>query len=333
MTADTQPIALATIANANLLHPKDFVRLYREHLSGFNSWTEREHADKWLVFPENIGCHLAIDEVDLSDGDFYTVVTNKVRHGKKGCLVGICEGTQPDEVCTALCRIPQKLRENVETITRDMAETMTQISTKCFPFAMQVDDRFHVQKLVSEALQEVRIELRKDAIKAHNQEILAARQRGGHYWAPRFENGDTPKELLSRSRHLLYKTTKKWSPHQKVRAEILFREHPKLKEAYDLTMHFRGIYEHAKTRNDGLTRLRKWYLSVEKRVAELPSFATPRQTIELNEKTIVNYFFQNGHQTNAAAESFNSKIKGFRALQRGVKDTSFFLYRLAMLYG
>ncbi|MFH1670178.1 MAG: DDE transposase, partial [Patescibacteria group bacterium] len=33
------------------------------------------------------------------------------------------------------------------------------------------------------------------------------------------------------------------------------------------------------------------------------------------------------------AESFNAKIKGFRALLRGVRDMEFFLFRVSKLYG
>lgn len=283
------------------------------------------------MFPENVGKHLSIDEVDISNGELYTVVTNKDRHGQEGCLVAIVEGTKSEEVVSAICRIPKKLRENVETITRDMAETMSQISMQCFPNAIQIDDRFHVQKMVSEALQEIRVEIRKEVIKEHNRKVAEARERKGHYWASRFENGDTAKELLARSRYLLYKPSGRWSKSQKVRAGILFRKYPQLKTAYNLTMHFRGIYEHAKTRDDGHMRLIRWYRSVESRLESLPSFETPLQTIRLNEGTIVNYF--DGRLTNASAESFNAKIKGFRTLQRGVKDVSFFLYRLAKLYG
>ncbi|WP_317131375.1 transposase [Mucilaginibacter ginsenosidivorax] len=42
-------------------------------------------------------------------------------------------------------------------------------------------------------------------------------------------------------------------------------------------------------------------------------------------------FFDN-RSTNASAESFNAKIKAFRATSRGVRDTTFFLFRLAKLY-
>ncbi|WP_240142799.1 transposase [Myroides pelagicus] len=36
--------------------------------------------------------------------------------------------------------------------------------------------------------------------------------------------------------------------------------------------------------------------------------------------------------TNAFAESFNAKIKAFRAQFRGVRDIDFFLYRISKLY-
>jgi hypothetical protein len=32
---------------------------------------------QWIIYPENIGTHLAIDEVALSQGELYTIVTNK----------------------------------------------------------------------------------------------------------------------------------------------------------------------------------------------------------------------------------------------------------------
>lgn len=37
--------------------------------------------------------------------------------------------------------------------------------------------------------------------------------------------------------------------------------------------------------------------------------------------------------TNAGAESFNSKIKGFRAKIRGVYDLLFFMFRLCSIFG
>ncbi|MBI9068006.1 MAG: transposase, partial [Salinivirgaceae bacterium] len=45
---------------------------------------------------------------------------------------------------------------------------------------------------------------------------------------------------------------------------------------------------------------------------------------------ILNYF--DNRSTNASAESFNAKLKAFRATLRGVNDASFFMYRVAKIY-
>jgi len=56
-----------------------------------------------------------------------------------------------------------------------MAPTMKHLAKKCFPKAIQVTDRFHVQKLAIEALQDIRIKHRWDAIDQENQEIQQAK--------------------------------------------------------------------------------------------------------------------------------------------------------------
>ena len=45
---------------------------------------------------------------------------------------------------------------------------------------------------------------------------------------------------------------------------------------------------------------------------------------------VLNFFVNRA--TNAFAESFNAKIKAFRAALRGVTDIKFFLFRLTKLY-
>ena len=36
-----------------------------------------EHAHDYLLYPENIGENLSLDETCLSNGDVYTILTNK----------------------------------------------------------------------------------------------------------------------------------------------------------------------------------------------------------------------------------------------------------------
>ena len=87
-----------------------------------------------------------------------------------------------------------------------MAPTMKYIAKKCFPKAIQVTDRFHVQKLAIEALQDIRIKHRWDAIDQENQEIQQAKNKNISYRSVYLDNGDTRKQLLARSRFLLFKS-------------------------------------------------------------------------------------------------------------------------------
>ena len=56
-----------------------------------------------------------------------------------------------------------------------MAESMRKIVRRCFPNAIRVIDRFHVQKLACDALQEIRIEHRWDAINEETNAIEEAK--------------------------------------------------------------------------------------------------------------------------------------------------------------
>jgi transposase len=139
---------------------KKLQRQYKKHLSSFNTWDPREHAHQWIIYPENMGTHLSIDEVALSQGELYTIVTNKKFKGEKGFLVAIVAETTADQVIEHICKIDSQKRYSVKEITIDMANSMKLIIKRSFPKAIQVTDRFHVQKLALEALQEIRIKYR-----------------------------------------------------------------------------------------------------------------------------------------------------------------------------
>lgn len=104
-----------------------------------------------------MGTHLSIDEVALFLSELYTILTNKKFKGKKVSLVAIVAENKADQVIEHICMIDYKMRCCVKEITLDMANSMKLISKRCFPKAIQVTDRFHVQKLALKALQEIRI--------------------------------------------------------------------------------------------------------------------------------------------------------------------------------
>ena len=74
-----------------------FEKQYKEVLSGFRQWEQLEHADKWLLFPENIGPCLAIDESSLSNGELYTFVTNREVRTREQSLVAVVAGTKAED--------------------------------------------------------------------------------------------------------------------------------------------------------------------------------------------------------------------------------------------
>lgn len=308
---------------------KEFEAQYKNYLSDFNDWNQKEHSEEWLIFPENIGEKLSIDETAVSNGELYTIITNKKAKGKKGALVAIIHGTKSSEIIPILSKIPIERRKIVKEITLDMAGSMELISKNAFPNAVQVIDRFHVQQLVSEAVQEIRIDLRKEAIKEENEGIKQARKEKKKFNLKMFKNGDSKKQLLARSRYLLFKPKSKWTESQCKRAEILFKEYSEIEKAYNLSMMFRSCYENSKIISEAKEKLDKWYKKVEDK--KLDSFITASESIRLHETTILNYF--TNRSTNASAESFNAKLKGFRSVVRGVRDKKFFLFRISRLYG
>ncbi|WP_236537183.1 transposase, partial [Sphingobacterium composti Ten et al. 2007 non Yoo et al. 2007] len=125
---------------------------------------------------------LSIDETSLSHGELYTVVTNKEAHGKKGTIVAILKGTKSDSIISVLQQIPLRLRNKVREITLDLAGNMGIIAKKCFANAVQGIDRFHVQQLATEALQEIRIKHRWEAIDEENIAIEDAKKRKETYY-------------------------------------------------------------------------------------------------------------------------------------------------------
>jgi transposase len=205
---------------------------------------------------------------------------------------------------------------------------MALIAKKCFPQATQVTDRFHVQQLALEAVQDMRIQYRWQALEAENEALEQAKLKQIDYQAELLSNGDTVKQLLARSRYVLYKKSTDWTQSQQQRANLLFERYPDLKTAYNLSQSLSHIFEHTTDKLYGLARLAKWHEKV--RQAGFKAFNTVARSIQNHYETILNYF--DNRSTNASAESFNAKIKAFRAQFRGVRNVAFFLYRLTQLY-
>jgi transposase len=245
------------------LDGKQLQQQYKHHISDYADWEQRDHASEWMTFAQNMGPHLSIDETALSNDELYTVVTNKAAKGGKGTLVAMIKGTQADKVIAVLQRIPERLRKQVREVTLDMAASMNLVVKRCFPHAHRVIDRFHVQQLASEAVQELRIKYRWEALDEENDQIARAKKEQRYWQAEMLPNGDTLKQLLARSRYLLFKHKSKWTAIQKRRADLLFERYPRIKQGYDLSMRLSDIFKLCTSKEQAFKRLAIWYNEVE----------------------------------------------------------------------
>ena len=231
-------------------------------MSDFNNWSQKGHAQDWLLFGDNLGEYLSLDETSLSNGELYTILTNKGAKGNKGAIVAIIKGTKAITVIAVINKLCVSRRETVKEVTVDMAGSMNLIAKKCFPKTEIVTDRFHVQKLAFEAVQEERIRLRWEIIAQENSKIEKSREFGEIYMPELLSNGDTERQLLARSRYLLFKSKSKWTPSQITREELLFERYPSVKKVYSLSQGLSYIFENNTNKNIARVKLAQWYNKV-----------------------------------------------------------------------
>lgn len=325
---ETSPVTCRTLEEFYHIDGHTFEKQYKEVLSGFREWDQLDHAEEWLLFPDNVGPRLAIDETSLSNGELYTFVTNRDARTRERSLVAVVAGTRSEDVISVLLRIDREKRLAVREVTLDLSDSMRKIVRTAFPKASRVIDRFHIQKLACDAVQELRIKHRWDAIQQANDEMEDAKLKGDDYVPFRYPNGDTRRELLIRSRYLLFKSADNWTDRQKQRAAILFEQYPDIKKAYGLCHSLRMIFSKNTIKDSARLSMARWYNKVEE--AGLHSFNVIAATFYEHYDEILNFY--NKRSSNALAESFNAKIKLFRANLRGVADRKFFLFRIANLF-
>ena len=308
-------------------------KIYKYKLSGYTGWEGMKltrYADiPYVSYPENCGEYLSIDETALSSDELFTIVTNKDAHGGPGTLVALLYGTKVSEITAVLEEsIPVWRRLKVKEITCDLSSAMMEAVRESFPQADIVNDRFHVQQLFNEAMDELRIEIRHKARQEEADLQEMCKERGVDFVPVKYRNGETLPQILLRTKQALMVSEDRWKPQQKTRMEILFENFPVMKQAYGVMQKLRWRVNQEVDHLKGGALLMNWYKDVE--ALGRTTFNTVVRTFKNNYKTITNYFKR--RSTNASAESFNAKIKMFRAQLRGVSDPLFFIFRLVNLF-
>ena len=81
------------------------------------------------------------------------------------------KGTKASDLIHILDKIPLKKRNMVAKVTNNMRGIRDLIAMKCFRNTEIVTHRFHVQKLISEAVRKKHIRLRRKVIELNNSAI------------------------------------------------------------------------------------------------------------------------------------------------------------------
>ena len=228
-----------------------------------------------MLFPNNFGSDMSLDETCLSNGEVYTILTNKAAHGGRGALAAMVRGVASNTVSAILKKVPRELRRGVRTVTTDLSSAMMLTVRTVFPKARLINDRFHVQQLMTEAVDQMRIAFRwevlaeeNEAIKKHRAKRKAAHTRAekdliGEWEPERMANGETRPQIMARSRHIILMHRSKWNAQQQARAEILFRMFPKLEKAYNLYLDLVDIFNRNTVPAVARLNLARWYNDVE----------------------------------------------------------------------
>ena len=334
---DTKPVNFATVGYILGIKSKCLYYWYRTYLSGY---TEAVSSGEWgkndfvsyhgrepvlsrvpVLKSENFGAEMSIDEKML-DEDFFTVMTNR----DTGKIALLAQTMRIDELVKLIDKIPQ-VQDVPKNITCDLSPTYEKFCNTVFPKATQTADKFHIIKNAIEALQSVRMRLKQSYLSSlpkDKKERKAAEEKA------RLINGETPCEMLNRSRYLLFKQPHQWTVKQQKRANLLFEIYPEIKKAYYNILMFRDLLDKKNINrlHDMDKRWNKWFFQVdEDNIPEIVSFAA---LVERHEQKIKNYLLTG--KTNAAAENMNSKLQRFITANYGTRDLDFFLFRIAKYF-
>ena len=76
-------MSISTLAARNGLDGQTLRKQYKEKISGYRSWEQLGHSAEYILFPDNFGGDMSLDETCLSSGEVYTVLTNKAGRGRR----------------------------------------------------------------------------------------------------------------------------------------------------------------------------------------------------------------------------------------------------------
>lgn len=224
-----------------------------------------------------------------------------VRDQDAGSVLDVARG----KGAAALKRFERKIapfKENIKTVSMDMASSYTSWAAEFLPNATIVIDRFHVMKALND-----RVDKARRKVMAMVDEKTAKKIKGNRYVFLKNRDKLTPKE------------------EKKLESAEKIRECSTLMEVHLFKERMRSIYTNAKTYADAVPLFDEWISDTEaSEVSELKSAA---KTFKRNRDGILAYW-STGGMSNSATEGFNRKIRGLLETAYGFHDYKFLRLRI-----
>ena len=325
-------VNISTIAHCFGLKPKVLYRWYINVISDYHKDRSEKRFAGWevrqvdeqtglilkeqpvhILEPQNVGPNMCIDEKMI--GRRYCMIISNADTGQIALLL---DSDVPALVTQAIALLGHDALQRVEYINSDMSAAILKICRLALPMALSVIDKFHVVKQLIDAMQSVRIEIKKKL------GASTKTQRGN-------PNGWTNKEMLSKARYALLHNYSTMLEHEFYLLEALFKKYPKLQKAHELYCDLMLWYKRAQiSTSQAQLRLEfdQWCDKAQK--YKIVAFKKLANTMCALLPEILRYFIDG--QTNAMAENVNSRIQRLAANNYGIRNRDFFFYRCRVYF-
>jgi transposase len=238
-----------------------------------------------------------VDETSAKKGHKYVTLGVDLDDSR---VIHVCEGKGKETLQSIQQHLESKgvLAEQITQLSMDLSPSFIAGAAASFPSAEITFDRFHVVKLLNEAMDKVRKAERKehDELKGHKYTFLKNRKN------------------LSEKK-------------EKSLAEMI-RLYPTLGEAYRLKVLFDDLWG-MPDKSAATAFLTQWCDEVE--AAKIPAFTTFSKTVKAHWTGIIH--FVESRITNGILEGINSKVQLAKRRARGYRNINNFINMIHFLCG
>ena len=249
---------------------------------------------------------MGIDEIALLKGhrDFVAVISAQTEHGDL-YLLAVLPDRLKATVVAWLKTIPVTIRTRITTVCTDIWDGYITAVEEVLPEALIVIDRFHVARHYRDAVDA----LRKQEVRRLKKEL------------PKQAHDD-----LKRTLWPFRKRPGDLDGTERERLDALLAHSPALRQAYTLREELTVIFDTARSKADGLRRIRFWRQRVVR--SGLTCFDTFLSLLSSRLDQIANYFIE--HQTSSFVEGLNNKLKVLKRRCYGLRNVVHLFQRLTL---